>query len=60
MKKNLFILTFLLMIPVLALSQATDPLVSKCAMAAGPNTTYLKDFRFQLGKGNPQDELRYK
>ena len=46
--------------PLILRAQTTDPLVSKCAMAAGPNTTYLKDFRVQLGKGNPQSELRYK
>jgi hypothetical protein len=60
MKKILIILMVLLMVPIISRAQATDPLVSKCAMAAGPNTTYLKDFRVQLGKGNPQDDLRYK
>jgi hypothetical protein len=60
MKKLLIILMFLLAVPLLLRAQTTDPLVSKCAMAAGPNTTYLKDFRVQLGKGNPQAELRYK
>jgi hypothetical protein len=35
-------------------------MVTKCAMSAGSNTTYLKDFRVQLGKGNPQGELRFK
>jgi hypothetical protein len=60
MKKNLIILMVLLMVPFILRAQATDPLVSKCAMAAGPNTTYLKDFRVQLGKGNPQGDLRYK
>jgi hypothetical protein len=29
-------------------------------MTAGPNTTYLKDFRVQLGQGTKQNELRYK
>jgi hypothetical protein len=60
MKKYLIILMVLLMVPVFLRAQGTDPLVSKCAMAAGPNTTYLKDFRVQLGKGNPQGDLRYK
>lgn len=60
MKKYLLILMVLLMIPIISHAQATDPLVSKCAMAAGPNTTYLKDFRVQLGKGSPQSDLRYK
>lgn len=48
------------MIAVISSAQSTDPLVSKCAMTAGPNTTYLKDFRVQLGQGNQQSELRYK
>jgi len=60
MKKYLLILIVLLIAPFLLRAQTTDPLVSKCAMAAGPNTTYLKDFRVQLGKGSPQSELRYK
>jgi hypothetical protein len=60
MKKYLAILTVLVLFPALSMAQSTDPLVSKCAMSAGPNTTYLKDFRVQLGKGNPQTELRYK
>jgi len=60
MKKLLIILMFLLTVPFVLQAQTTDPLVSKCAMAAGPNTTYLKDFRVQLGKGNSQGELRYK
>jgi len=29
---------------------ASDDLVSKCVLAAGENTTYLKDFRVQLPK----------
>ncbi len=40
--------------------QATDPLTGKCVMNAGPNTTYLKDFRVQLGKSESQNEFRYK
>jgi len=60
MKKSIIILMVLLAVPFLLRAQTTDPLVSKCAMAAGPNTTYLKDFRVQLGKGNPQNDLRYK
>ena len=40
--------------------QVTDPLISNCAMNAGPNAKYLKDFRIQLGKATTQNELRYK
>lgn len=60
MKKYLVILSLSVLIPAMLAAQSTDPLVTKCAMSAGPNTTYLKDFRIQLGKGNPQTELRYK
>lgn len=60
MKKFIIVLSLLLMVPVLLSGQTTDPLVSKCAMNSGPNTTYLKDFRVQLGKGVTQPELRQK
>jgi hypothetical protein len=60
MKKNFVILSLLLIIPILLSGQSTDPLISKCAMNTGANSTYLKDFRVQLGKGDPQAELRYK
>jgi len=50
MKNRLFILSFVLIfLPVMASGQpATDDLVSSCVLAAGENTTYLKDFRVQL------------
>ena len=35
----------------MSFGQATDPLISNCAMNAGANAKYLKDFRMQLGKG---------
>jgi hypothetical protein len=60
MKKYLLLFMVSLMLPALNQAQTTDPMVSKCAMSAGPNTTYLKDFRVQLGKGSPQSELRYR
>ena len=34
----------------LSFGQVTDPFVSNCAMNAGANAKYLKDFRIQLGK----------
>jgi len=41
----------LLLLPFPAKSQAaTDDLVTSCVLAAGDNTTYLKDFRIQLPK----------
>lgn len=60
MKKYSVLCFLALLFPAIISAQATDPLVSKCAMQAGPNTTYLKDFRVQLGKGSSQPELRYK
>jgi hypothetical protein len=60
MKKCFIILSLLLLAPVLLSGQSSDPLVTKCAMNSGPNTTYLKDFRVQLGKGAVQTELRQK
>jgi len=60
MKKLIIVLSLLIAVPVFVLGQTTDPFVSKCAMNTGPNTTYLKDFRVQLGKGAVQPELRQK
>ena len=60
MKKYIIILSFLLTTGLLSYGQTTDPLVSNCAINAGANAKYLKDFRVQLGKtANPAD-LRYK
>ncbi|MDZ7633801.1 MAG: hypothetical protein U5L72_04950 [Bacteroidales bacterium] len=52
MKSRFVILSLtLLLLPVMVKSQpATDDLVSSCVLAAGDNTTYLKDFRVQLPK----------
>jgi hypothetical protein len=60
MKKCLIILSFLLIVPIWLSGQSSDPLMKKCAMSSGPNTTFLKDFRIQLGKGSVQPELRFK
>lgn len=59
MKKYIVVLTFLL-IGLVSYGQATDPLVSNCAINAGANAKYLKDFRVQLGKAANPNELRYK
>jgi len=59
MKKYIVILTFLL-IGVVSFGQTADPLVSNCAINAGANAKYLKDFRVQLGKAANSNELRYK
>jgi hypothetical protein len=59
-KKQIITLSFLLTIGLLSFGQAADPLVSNCAMSAGANAKYLKDFRIQLGKAVVQSELRYK
>ncbi len=50
MKRRFLALSLaLFLMPVIAKSQAaTDDLVSSCVLAAGENTTYLKDFRVQL------------
>jgi hypothetical protein len=60
MKKFYIIITFLLFVPFLLSGQSTDPLLSKCSMNSGEGTTYLKDYRVQLGKGTAQPELRIK
>jgi hypothetical protein len=60
MKKIIITLTILLTITFMSFGQVTDPLISNCAVNAGTNAKYLKDFRIQLGKTNTPDELRYK
>jgi hypothetical protein len=60
MKKIFITLSFLLGIGILSFGQVTDQFVSKCAMNAGTNARYLKDFRIQLGKSSAQKELRFK
>jgi hypothetical protein len=60
MKKIIITLTILIAFGLLSYGQVTDPLISNCAINAGPNAKYLKDFRIQLGKTANQNELRYK
>jgi hypothetical protein len=45
----------LFFLPLIAKGQpATEELVSKCVLAAGDNTTYLKDFMVQLPEAAPK------
>jgi hypothetical protein len=60
MKKLFITLAFLFTIGSMSFGQVTDQFVSKCAMNAGANAKYLKDFRIQLGKSTTQNELRFK
>ena len=60
MKKTFLTLAILFTIRFLSFGQVTDPLISNCAVNAGANAKYLKDFRIQLGKTNTPDEFRYK
>jgi mRNA-degrading endonuclease RelE of RelBE toxin-antitoxin system len=59
MKKLIFSI-FFLFAGLIAVSAQADQLISKCALNAGADAKYLKDFRVQLGKGENQKELRYK
>jgi hypothetical protein len=59
-KTNILILLFVLTCGFLSFGQTDDPLVSKCAMNAGTNAKYLKDFRVQLGKSSTPGVLRFK
>lgn len=59
MKKLIFSIIFLFA-GLGAVSAQTDQLISKCALNAGTDAKYLKDFRVQLGKAENQNELRYK
>jgi len=60
MKKYILILSFLLTTGLLSFGQSTDQLVSNCAVNAGPNAKYLKDFRVKLGKAANPTDFRYK
>lgn len=60
MKNILFCIALLLTCNFVTSGQSNDPLVSQCAMNAGSDAKYLKDFRVQLGKTDNQAELRYK
>lgn len=60
MKKYILILSFLLTLGLLSYGQSTDQFVSNCAINAGPNAKYLKDFRVKLGKAATPAEFRYK
>ena len=60
MKKIIITLAFLFTLGVLSFGQVTDSLISSCAINAGSNAKYLKDFRIQLGKAAIQSDLRYK
>jgi hypothetical protein len=60
MKKYIIILSFLITTGALSYGQTADPLVSNCAINAGANAKYLKDFRVQLGKAAKPTDLRYK
>jgi hypothetical protein len=60
MKRSILFILFIIATGTVAISQSTDPLVSKCVLNAGPNSRYLKDFRVQLGKAATAGEPRYK
>lgn len=60
MKKITLTILFLLTICSLLSAQTSDSFVSNCAMNAGNDAKYLKDFRIQLGKATTNNELRYK
>lgn len=60
MKKYIVTLSFLLTVGFMSFGQASDPFIIKCAMSAGADARYLKDFRVQLGKAVSKSELRYK
>ncbi len=60
MKKIYITLTLLFAFGLVSFGQVTDPLISNCAINAGNNAKYLKDFRIQLGKTASLNDFRYK
>lgn len=43
-----------------ASGQETDPFVSRCALTAGKDAKYLKDFKIQLGQAETLTDLRFR
>jgi hypothetical protein len=60
MRKNICILLAFMAVTLHSFGQSNDPLVSNCAMNAGANAKYLKDFRIMLGESASRGEPRYK
>ncbi len=60
MRKYIITLSLFLTVGIMSFGQSSDPLVSNCAMSAGTDAKYLKDFRIQLGKATNETDLRYK
>lgn len=60
MKKHIIILSLLLTISLLSFGQIKESLRSSCAMSAGENAKFLKDFVVQLGNDAVQNDFRYK
>ncbi len=59
MNKFIIILSVLLLTSVMSYGQASDALRSECALSAGSNAKFLKDFRIELGKSTNKNEMRY-
>jgi len=59
MKK--YIIVFLLLnTALLVLQGQPDPILNKCISSSGSGAKYIKDYRVQLGKGNSENEFRFK
>ncbi len=46
-----------LLLPVGLMAQSTDDIVTRCVLAAGENTTYLKDYLIQLPKAASKSDI---
>jgi hypothetical protein len=60
MKRYLYSLLFAFLTVAILKGQTSDQIVSNCAMNAGSDAKYIKDFRVQLGSSSDAAELRYK
>jgi hypothetical protein len=60
MKKSLITLSLFFIVGFISFGQTADRFASDCAMNAGANARYLKDYRIQLGKASANGEFRYK
>ncbi len=54
-----FVLGLVLLMPGAALAQTEDELLDICGAIAGPEATYLRDFKVRLEAGDPPPVQRY-
>jgi len=57
MKRNILYTFLILFFPVITYGQTEADITSRCALSAGPNTTYLKDHVIKLPKATSRTDI---